>query len=341
MEYRRDGKSQYLKWLNRDIARTRSALTGIWCLGLAGFAIALIALANTPAYFPIFAAIAILSCILLAAPLFFVAGRADDHAGGAATGATTLDAEDKLAEMRDQFLHVSRLSAMGEMASGLAHELNQPLAATTNFLGAAEMLLNEDPVSPAQVRNLIQLASSQTLRAGSIIQRVRTFATRGDVETRVESPAQIMFEAVSLMFMSVERNGVRINYDLAEKIPSILVDRVQIQQVLANLIRNAIEAFENSEGAHREIILGARPVPDEMVEISVADNGPGIMPAFMAGAHQPFMSTKAHGMGVGLSICRRIVESHGGALHVENRASGGARVRFTVRGLSETEWAVQ
>lgn len=336
MEYRRHGKNQHLNWIKPDIALTRSALTGIWCLGLAGFAIALISLGKAPVYPPIYMAVAILSCILLGIPLLAALARAEDCAGGAAMGS-----DDKLAEMRDQLLHVSRLSAMGEMASGLAHELNQPLAATTNFLGAAEMLLNEDPVSPAQVRNLIQLASSQALRAGSIIQRVRTFATRGDVETRVEYPDQIVFEAVSLMFMSVERNSVRISYDFADNIPPILVDRVQIQQVLANLIRNAIEAFESSDTPYREIILGARPVSEEMVEISVADNGPGIMPAFLAAAHQPFMSTKAHGMGVGLSICRRIVEAHGGALYVENRQTGGAMVRFTVRGLNETEWAAQ
>lgn len=248
-------------------------------------------------------------------------------------------AQTRMAELRDQLLHVSRLSAMGEMAAGLAHELNQPLAAATNFLGAAEMLLNDEKITASQVRNLVQLASGQTLRAGSIIQRVRSFAVRGDTETHVESATRIIVEAVSLMLSGTQRGNVSIDYDFDEDLPSILVDRVQIQQVLVNLIRNAIEAFDDGDMRYREIILGAHSLPEAMVEITVADNGPGMAPAFIARSHEPFMSTKAHGMGVGLSICRRIVEAHGGVLTVSNRPTGGTVVRFTVRSISETELA--
>lgn len=252
-----------------------------------------------------------------------------------------LASQARLAEMRDELLHVSRLSAMGEMAAGLAHELNQPLAATTNFLGAADMLLADENVSPTQVRNLVQLASSQALRAGNIIQRVRTFAARGEVETGVEQVSEIVLDAVSLVFSSAERRTVNVRYDLDANAASVLVDRVQIQQVLVNLIRNAVEALDDMQSDFREIVLATRNVGNGMVEFMVSDNGPGIVPEIIARSHEPFISTKAHGMGVGLSICRRIVEAHGGALIIENQAAGGTMVRFTVHCMSELEMAAQ
>ncbi|WP_380874048.1 hypothetical protein ACFB49_45470 [Sphingomonas sp. DBB INV C78] len=239
-------------------------------------------------------------------------------------------AQDRQTELREELLHVSRLSAMGEMAAGLAHELNQPLAAATNFLGAVEMLLAADEASSPRVRELVGLASSQTLRAGDIIQRLRAFVSKGEVDVRAEPIADIMADAIGLALTSMEQQRVDIRYDLDAARPVILADRVQIQQVLVNLIRNAIDAQEDQVGVHPEILLISRGATDGMIEISVCDNGPGIAPEILQRPYEPFMSTKAGGMGIGLSICRRIVEFHGGQLRAENRAEGGACVRFTV-----------
>lgn len=250
-----------------------------------------------------------------------------------------LAAQARLAELNDDLLHVSRLSAMGEMAAGLAHELNQPLAAAANFLGAAEMLLAEDGADAYQVRRLVALGAEQALRAGTIIKRVRTFASKGEVATHVESVAAIITDTVDLVVTGVERQRVAIHYGFDPVCPLILADRVQIQQVLVNLIRNALEALNGHIGHPPEIRLQSRATQGDMVEIMVADNGPGIAREIIERLYEPFVSTKAHGMGIGLSICRRIIESHGGQFLAENRSEGGAAIRFTIPAITETETA--
>ncbi len=250
-----------------------------------------------------------------------------------------LAAQERHAELRDELLHVSRLSAMGEMAAGLAHELNQPLAAATNFLGAAEMLLAADAPDSGKAADLVRMASAQTLRAGEIIQRLRTFVSKGDVEVHAEPIVDVIAGAVSLSLTSVEQQKIGIRYEPDAMHRTILADRVQIQQVLVNLIRNAVDAQRDRPDARPEILLTSRGVGDGMVEIAVSDNGPGIPEEILGSPYKPFNSTKPNGMGIGLSICRRIVEFHGGTMHAENRPEGGARIRFTVPAIGNAELA--
>ncbi|MCJ8158688.1 PAS domain S-box protein [Sphingomonas sp. LaA6.9] len=248
-----------------------------------------------------------------------------------------LAAQARLGELRDQLLHVSRLSAMGEMAAGLAHELNQPLAAITNFLGAAEMLLAEDAPRGEHVRDLVQLASGQVLRAGNIIRRVRNFVAKGEVEIGVEPLEEIASEAVHLVLAGAQNQKVNIRYDLDRAHPLVLADRVQVQQVLVNVVRNALEALRDGSDGPAEIVLASRGISDGMVMMSVSDNGPGISTDILERPFEPFASTKAYGMGVGLSICRRIIESHGGSFSAQNRPGGGAVICFSLPAVAQTE----
>lgn len=240
-------------------------------------------------------------------------------------------AQTRLTELRDELVHVSRLSALGEMAAGLAHELNQPLAATVNFLGAADMLLDGDKAIEAdRVLNLVKMASGEALRAGQIMRRIRSFASRGTVTIQPEILAEVLREATAMVLTDAEWRRYRIRFDLDPGCRLILADRVQIQQVVINLVRNAIEAVAERPGVHPDIFIASRGVDEGMVEILVNDNGPGIAPEVLRRQLAPFYSTKADGMGIGLSICRRIIELHGGQFAVENRPEGGATMRFTI-----------
>lgn len=244
-----------------------------------------------------------------------------------------LAAQARLTELRDELVHVSRLSALGEMAAGLAHELNQPLAAIANFLGAADMLLEHDqPAQPDRLHALVRMSSTQVLRAGEIMQRVRSFASRGTEHIQPEPLADVLRDAIELLLADADTRSLRIRFSFDPAHPTILADRVQIQQVIVNLVRNALEAIAERPGANPDILIESRGVANDMVEILVHDNGPGVAPEVLHHPHTPFYSTKADGMGIGLSICRRIIEAHGGTFAIENRSEGGATTRFTVPG---------
>jgi two-component system sensor kinase FixL len=241
----------------------------------------------------------------------------------------------RLQELQSELLHVSRLSAMGQMAAALAHELNQPLTATTNYLRAGQRLLDAPaPPDPARLRQAMALAADQTLRSGLIIRRLRDFLARGETERRPEGAAKLIEEASALALVGAKERGVTVRLQVDPAAPRVLADRVQIQQVLLNLIRNAIEAMREAE--RRELVVGVSAA-GEMALFSVADTGPGLAPEVADRLFQPFVTTKPHGMGVGLSICRTIVEAHGGRIWTEpNRGggdgggTGGTVFRFTV-----------
>ncbi|MEG3175085.1 PAS domain S-box protein [Sphingomonas sp. RB3P16] len=241
-----------------------------------------------------------------------------------------LAAEERLAEMRDELLHVSRLSVIGEMAASLAHELNQPLAATVYFLGAADRVLAE-PANREQGRSLLRMGSDQALRAGEIIRSMRSFATKDQIDKQVVPIRGIIEDAVSLAFLGGSRYEIELLYDFGETALSVFADRVQIGQVLVNLLRNATDELRKMPRAARRITIGTRPVDDDTIEVSVADSGPGLDDQMLAQLYMPFVSTKHEdGMGLGLSICRRIIEAHGGTLEGANCANGGALFRFTL-----------
>jgi two-component system sensor kinase FixL len=239
------------------------------------------------------------------------------------------ETQTKLQELQSELVHVSRLTAMGEMAATLAHELNQPLAAISNYLRGSRRLLetNEDP-RLATVRDALGKGAEQALRAGQIIRRLRDFVTRGETEKRLERLSKLIEEASALALVGARERGVRVEFTIDPTVDMVIVDRVQVQQVLVNLLRNAMDAMQDAP--RRELTISIAPSSDDMVEVAVADTGPGISPDIRPRLFQPFVTSKSHGMGVGLSISRTIIESHGGTLIAEPNEGGGAIFRFTL-----------
>ena len=237
--------------------------------------------------------------------------------------------ETRLQELQTELVHVSRLTALGEMASSLAHELNQPLSAIANFLKGSKMLLEREEVPHERVAHAVDRAAEEALRAGQIIRRLRDFVARGDTDRTVESLPKLIEEASALGLVGAKEHGVRVRFDFHEEVELVLADKVQIQQVVLNLIRNAIDAM--AESPRRELTVSVAPAEQEMALVSVADTGPGISADIAGQLFQPFITTKRTGMGVGLSISRTIVEAHGGRIWVEENAGGGAVFRFTLQ----------
>ncbi len=237
------------------------------------------------------------------------------------------ETERQLRELQNELLQVSRVSGMGQMASSLAHELNQPLTGASSLLQATRRMLEVgDPAAIGRARDAVEKATQQLLRAGEIIRRLREFASRGDTE-KAEVPIDVIVnEAVALARISNRFGNTKVEIDFADT-PAVLADKVQIQQVILNLVRNGLEAME---GLKAPILrISTRP-NDEMVEVSVTDVGAGIPPDVKERLFQPFVTTKQHGMGVGLAICRTIIEAHGGRLHAEDNPGGGTTFRFSL-----------
>jgi two-component system sensor kinase FixL len=246
--------------------------------------------------------------------------------------------EARLQELQSELVHISRLTALGEMASALAHELNQPLSAIANYMKGSRRLLEESPdPRSAMLRDAMDKAAEQALRAGQIIRRLRDFVARGEGERRVESISKLAEEASALALVGAKELGVRVRLQFDPTVDLVMADKVQVQQVLLNLMRNAVEAMEESN--RRELVVRSEPAGDSMVVISVADTGPGIAPEIAAQLFNPFVTTKPHGMGVGLSISRTIVEAHGGQIAVEPNPGGGSMFRFTLRSVNREEFA--
>ncbi len=237
------------------------------------------------------------------------------------------ESERRLRELQAELLHVSRLSAMGQMAAMIAHELNQPLTAIGNYMEAAAALLDRGGELPlARLRGAVSRAGEQAVRAGQIIQQLRDFVSHRERERRIEAASPLVGEAAELALLGGQK-GIKLRVEDRLDGAAILADKIQIQQVLLNLLRNAAEAVAGRE--HAEVILVADR-HDGMVRISVIDNGPGLPEAVKARLFQPFVSTKKTGMGVGLSICHNIVTAHEGRLWAEANPTGGTVFRLTL-----------
>lgn len=233
----------------------------------------------------------------------------------------------RLHELQSELVHVSRLSAMGEMASALAHELNQPLSAISNYMKGSRRLMTNPALNAAQIEAALDKAAEQAIRAGQIIRRLRNFVSREESEKRVESLSKLIEEAGALGLTGAREQGIMLRFNLDPTCDLVLADRVQIQQVLVNLFRNALEAMTSSP--RRELVVSNAKAADDMVEITVSDTGHGfgdVAPKLF----QPFFTTKKTGMGVGLSISRTIIDTHGGHMLAESNDAGGATFRFTL-----------
>jgi two-component system sensor kinase FixL len=244
--------------------------------------------------------------------------------------------EVRIQELQAELVHMSRLTAMGEMASALAHELNQPLSAIANYMKGSRRLLADESDERAKVlRDAMDKAAEQALRAGDIIRRLRDFVARGESERQVEDVKKLVEEASTLALVGAKDRGVRVLFNFDRNIEYVLADKVQVQQVLLNLMRNAIEAME--EARTRDLTISTAPTQNEMIEISVADTGTGIAPEISAQLFQPFITTKRYGMGVGLSISRTIIEAHGGSIIAKPNPGGGTVFTVTLPTVSNQD----
>jgi PAS domain S-box-containing protein len=237
-------------------------------------------------------------------------------------------AEAEIRRMQAELIHVSRLSAMGTMASTLAHELNQPLTALGNFISGAKRIARRSGIDDPDLGEALDAAEAGALRAAEIVRRLRELVSRGTVAVIVEHLPRLIEDAAVLAFLDGDALGVRHRLELDPVVTWVRADRVQIQQVLINLVRNAVEAMEGT--ADKEVLVSTRAVGRDMVEIAVADSGAGLGDADADSLFSQFVTTKSGGMGIGLPISRTIVEAHGGKIWGENRPDGGAVFRFTL-----------
>lgn len=240
----------------------------------------------------------------------------------------------RLQEIQTELARLARLNEMGEMASTLAHELNQPLSAIANYVhGCARLLQNSETERDAQLRDALREAGEQSVRAGQIIRHLREFVTKGETEKSAHNLRQLVEEAGALALVGSREKGVRSVFDFPAGGDLVMVDRIQIQQVLTNLMRNAVEAMKDA--SRKELRVGIKPLQGGDIAVVVEDSGPGIPEEIADQLFKPFTSTKAGGMGIGLSISKRIVEAHGGEMTAARSDLGGARFTFTLPAYDE------
>jgi two-component system sensor kinase FixL len=213
------------------------------------------------------------------------------------------------------------------LSAALAHELNQPLTAILNYVGILEELaLQDNGPNGAMFRDIAGRISEQTARAGEIIRRLRGFVAKREPDRAVQDINGAVQESIALGFVGAADTSVKLRTEFASGLPLVAFDKVQIQQVMINLLRNAVEAMQ--EGRLRNLTVTTARDNGEFVSVRVADTGPGLAPDVAASLFQPFITTKEHGLGIGLSICRSIVEAHGGRLWMEPNDGGGTVFQF-------------
>jgi PAS domain S-box-containing protein len=254
--------------------------------------------------------------------------------------------EDEARERQAQVAHLERVSTMGQMASGLAHELNQPLGAIANYAKACRSMVESGAggggqAPPARVADMLSEIQSQAMRAGEIIQRLRAFVKKRHPKPRPTDANELVQETLRLLAFELRTSGVRLALRFAADLPQVLADQVQIGQVLVNLIRNALDALQERDGCdnhgsnknnndvRRLTLTTSCSADSSAVTVAVADNGCGVLPEHMPRLFDAFFTTKSNGLGVGLALCRTIVEDHGGQLTAEQNPAGG--MTFTLK----------
>ena len=246
-------------------------------------------------------------------------------------------AETRARDLQIRLERVARIQMLGEMSAALAHEINQPLTAITNFAEAAKRALGDDAPDLEAIAKHVTAIADQSVRAGEIIRRMRKLVDRGQADIRVEDINDIILEAVRVGRLTVSSIGPHVHLDLGRNLPMVMADRIQIQQVILNLMRNALEAVSGEHDLTIASRRGDKPsqitlradTGKEEVRVSVQDNGPGIPQHILDRLFDPLVTTKATGLGIGLAICRTIIEAHGGRIWAEN-SDGGASFHFTL-----------
>ena len=233
--------------------------------------------------------------------------------------------EVRLQTLQTELLHVTRVNAMGQMSSAIAHELNQPLTASANYISAAKRFLQR-PDGAAQAQDAMEQAGKQILRAGTTIRNLRDFIEKREGHRAPENLSKIIEQGVALAFAGMAHVNVKVRLQLEASLPTVFVDRIQIQQVLVNLVRNAIEAMQGSD--IRELTITTGRSGDQYVSVTVRDSGPGLPEDVRKKLFQPFVTTKESGMGVGLMICQSIIQFHGGSIEVSSDNQTGTTFCF-------------
>ena len=238
-------------------------------------------------------------------------------------------AERRVADLQAELAHAGRVTAMGTLASALAHELNQPLTAIANYLEAGrDLLAAPGPVDREMLGEAMAESAAQALRAGEIIRSLREFIKRGETVRQPEPLRGLLAEGMALAFIGIDSRGIDMDVSVDHGVDKVLVNRVQLQQVIINLVRNAVEAMH--QRPVRILRLSAAPAEGGKVEVIVADSGPGLDPEMSRTLFTPFTTTKKSGMGVGLSISQTIVEGHGGRIWATPSQWGGTAFHFTL-----------
>lgn len=238
--------------------------------------------------------------------------------------------------LRDRLAHAARLGMLGEMVSGIAHEVNQPLAAISNYASACRRMLNAGQTTPGELLEVLEKIGRQAERAGQVIRGLRAMVRPRDTERSVLDLNPLIEEVASLIEFDLRDSAQQLVLELGPQLPRVLGDSVQVQQVLMNLIRNAAEAMREL-GPGKLIRVRTAPGPAQTVDIIVTDQGPGLSAEVEARLFDPFLTTKSQGMGLGLSICKSIVQAHGGELSYQRAVGGGAEFRVRLPVIPEDE----
>ena len=257
--------------------------------------------------------------------------------GGTVIGISTIGrnmtelrlAERRVRELTQEMLHISRLSAMGQLASSIAHELNQPLTAVVNYSEAVRHMMTTSSPAPEKVADFLGKIAAQAERAGQIIRRLRSYVEKSEVERTLESLATVVEEATALATVGAKVEGVVVKFEFEPGLPDLGMDKIQIQQVVVNLVRNAVEAL-GGVAERRELTVRVGRSVGGYQEVMVVDTGPGIPDGVLENLFKPFTTTKKSGMGIGLSISQSIIDAHGGRIWAEPNPGKGAVFRFVL-----------
>ena len=257
-------------------------------------------------------------------------GRVVKHVGTIHDITDRRHAEDEARQLQERLTHFSRLSTMGEMAAGLAHEINQPLSAIATYAQACQRFLKQPEPDLEEVVSALEQINTQALRAGEVIRRLRNFVKNREVKREAVDCSRLLDDLRTLAETDARLHNIRLRIDAEDGLPTVYADPIQLQQVVLNLVRNAIDAMADAPEQHREVVLMTRRSADSEVEVTVADHGSGLAPEATEHLFNPFFTTKAGGTGLGLAISKSIVRAHGGRLWHTPNADSGARFHFTL-----------